>query len=145
MNEILKKENILCNCRPGKKEDIIRSMGELLYDSGYVQKEYIEAMIQKEGVFNTNIGNEVAIPHGIESARGLIKNTGIAIMVFPEGTDWGNEEKVKIVIGIAGKEEEHIGVLEKIATVLSEPEAVEQVVHSDIASIYQLFMEDFEK
>ena len=30
-----------------------------------------------------------------------IKASGIAVMIFPEGTEWGNE-KAKIVVGIAG-------------------------------------------
>lgn len=142
MNEILKKQNILQDCRPMKKEEVISKMGELLYAQGYVEKEYIQGMLDKELVFNTNIGNEVAIPHGVEDARKYIKETGIAIMVFPEGTDWGNDEKVKIVIGIAGKGEEHMEILSRIAELLSEPEDVAKIIASDTQAIYHAFTEE---
>lgn len=142
MSEILKKENILTNCKPEDKETVIRKMGAILLENGYIEEPYIQGMVDKEEVFNTNIGNEVAIPHGIESAREYIKKTGIAVMVFPEGTDWGNGEKVKVVIGIAGVGEEHMDILSKIAEILSEPEDVEKVVNSSTEEIYKLFVED---
>lgn len=142
MSQILKQENILTNCKPEEKETVIRKMGAILLEHGYIEEPYIQGMVDKEDVFNTNIGNEVAIPHGIESAREYIKKTGIAVMVFPEGTDWGNGEKVKVVIGIAGVGEEHMDILSKIAEILSEPEDVEKVVNSSPAEIYQLFVED---
>lgn len=142
MSEVLKKENIIQNCTPENKEDVIRQMGELLYNSGYIEKEYIQGMLEKEHVFNTNIGNEVAIPHGIEDTRKYIKKSGIGVMIFPQGTDWGNDEKVKIIVGIAGLGEEHMEILSKIAVVLSEPEDVQQVIASDIDAIYRLFTEE---
>lgn len=142
MSEVLKKENIIQNCTPANKEDVIRQMGELLYNSGYIEKEYIQGMLEKEHVFNTNIGNEVAIPHGIEDTRKYIKKSGIGVMIFPQGTDWGSDEKVKIIVGIAGLGEEHMEILSKIAVVLSEPEDVQQVIASDIDAIYRLFTEE---
>lgn len=139
MSEILKKENIFQNCTDTDKNEVIRKMGELLYNNGYVEKEYIQGMLDKEKVFNTNIGNEVAIPHGIEEARKNVLNTGIGIMIFPQGIDWGNGEKVKIVIGIAAKGDEHLEILGQIAMLLSEPEDVVKVVNSDTDTIYKLF------
>lgn len=139
MSEILKKENIFQNCTDTDKNEVILKMGELLYNNGYVEKEYIQGMLDKEKVFNTNIGNEVAIPHGIEETRKNVLNTGIGIMIFPQGIDWGNGEKVKIVIGIAAKGDEHLEILGQIAMLLSEPEDVVKVVNSDTVTIYKLF------
>lgn len=141
MSEILKLENIFVNCQPKEKEAVIREIGGVLLDSGYIEEAYIQGMVDKETVFNTNIGNEVAIPHGIEEARSYIKKTGIAVMIFPEGTDWGNGEKVKVIIGIAGAGEEHMDILSRIAEILSEPEDVARVVASSPEEIYQLFVE----
>jgi len=142
MSEILKKENILRDCRPEEKNVIISKMGEILFRDGYITREYIQGMLDKEQVFNTNIGNGVAIPHGIESARDFVLHSGICIMIFPEGTEWGNDEKVNIVIGIAGKEKDHIDILEKIAMTLSEPDEVEKLIQSDVDTIYRKFTED---
>lgn len=60
------------------------------------------------------MGSGLALPHGVESAKKEIKESGIAVMVFPEGTDWGGE-LVNVVIGIAGVGEEHLQILSVIA------------------------------
>lgn len=136
--ELLQKTNILINCKANEKEEVIRAMGQLLCDSGYVEASYIEGMLERENTFSTNIGNGIAIPHGVEAAKSKIKNSGIAVMVFPEGTQW-NEEKVKIVIGIAAKGEEHLDILANIADKLSTEEAVDHLLHSSVDVIYSTF------
>ncbi len=140
--EILKKENIFLNCTPKPKEEIIKEIGALFLKDGYIMEEYIQGMLDKEVVFNTNIGNELAIPHGIEEAKKYVLHSGLCIMMFPEGTDWDSDEKVKIVIGIAGKGDDHVSILGKIAMELSEPEEVQKMVESDIDTIYKMFKED---
>lgn len=136
--ELLQKKNIVLNCRAKAKEEIIREMGSLLCSSGYVEESYIEGMLLRENTFSTNIGNGIAIPHGVEEAKKNIKNSGIGIMVFPEGTQW-NEDVVKIVIGIAGIGDEHLDILANIADKLSTEKAVGDVVGSTVDEIYTLF------
>lgn len=135
--ELLLRENIEINCRPRAKEQVIQDIGRKLCDSGYVDENYIAAMLLREKSFSTNIGNGIALPHGIEAAKENIKKSGIAVMVFPEGTDWGSE-KVKIVIAVAGLGEEHLDILSNIAEKLSDIENVIRVINSDADSIYQI-------
>ncbi len=45
--ELLEKKNIRLDCSPMAKKMIIRAVGQLLCDSGYVDEGYIEAMIKK--------------------------------------------------------------------------------------------------
>lgn len=136
--ELLQKSNIKLNCKSKLKEDVIREVGQLLCDSGYVDAGYIDAMIERENTFSTNIGNGIAIPHGVEKAKKNIKKSGIVVMVFPEGTLW-NDELVKVVIGIAGVGDEHLDVLANIADKLSKPEAVEELIKSSVDTIYKIF------
>ena len=136
--EILRKENIILNCKSQAKEDVIKQLGRILVDCGYVDEPYIQAMLDKEKVFNTAIGNEIAIPHGIEASKESIKKSGIAMMVFPEGTDW-NGETVRIVIAIAGRGDEHLDILAKIALNLSDTDDVDNLVQSDVDTIYNMF------
>jgi mannitol/fructose-specific phosphotransferase system IIA component len=103
-----------------------------------VEVGYIEGMLERENSFSTNIGNQIAIPHGVEAAKSNIKSSGIAVMVFPEGTLW-NDEKVSIVIGIAAKGEEHLDILANIADKLSTEEAVANMLHSSVDEIYSIF------
>lgn len=50
----------------------------------------------------------------------------------PEGIDWDGNE-VKVVVGIAGKDGEHLDLLSQIAIVFSEEENVERVINAQSA------------
>ena len=136
---VLLKKNIILNNKPVPKNDAIRAIGKLLVDSGYVTEKYVDGMIAKEDIFNTAIGNSLAIPHGIESVIGEIKNSGLAIMTYPEGTDWGDGETVKLVIAVASAGDDHVETLGKIATTCESEEAVEEIIHKSVDEIYELF------
>lgn len=140
MGEILKKENIILNCKPDTKENVIRRVGQILYDHGYVNEDYIDSMVEKEKIFNTAIGNQVAIPHGTEAAKNEILHSGLVVLVFPEGTDWGDGKIVKLVIGIAGVGDEHMDILMKIAENVSDQESLEALIQSDVETIYNTFV-----
>ena len=135
--ELLQKKNILINCKTKEKEAVIREMGQLLCDSGYVEPGYIDGMLERENSFSTNIGNQIAIPHGVEAAKSKITNSGIAIMLFPEGIQW-NDDIVRIVIGIAAKGDEHLDILANIADKLSTEQAVSDMLHSSVDEIYRM-------
>lgn len=132
---LLDKKNIVLNCKPDTKDNVIRKIGQMLVDSGYVVPAYIDGMLEREKTFATYMGNSIALPHGIESAKREIIDSGIAIMIFPQGTDWDGEI-AKIVIGIAGKGEEHVDILGNIACKLGEEEAVEALMSMNKDEIY---------
>ena len=136
---VLLKKNIVLNNKPCSKNEAIRAIGKLLVDSGYVTEKYVDGMIAKEDVFNTAIGNSLAIPHGVESVIGEIKNSGLAIMTYPEGIDWGDGETVKLVIAVASAGDDHVETLGKIATTCESEEAVERIIHLSVDEIYDLF------
>lgn len=136
--ELLELGNIRLNCRPGEKESVIREVGQLLYQCGCVEESYIEAMLQRELTFSTNIGNGIALPHGVEAAKKSVKRSGIAVMVFPEGTDWGGE-MVKLVIGIAGAGDKHLEILSIIADCLADPADVERITRCSAEEILTMF------
>lgn len=135
----LLKKNIFMNHAPATKEEIIREIGQIFLEGGYTTDKYTQAMLDKEETFNTAIGNSVAIPHGIESMRGEIKNTGLVIMTFPDGIDWGEGETVKLVIGIAAVGDEHMDVLQKIAQACEDEEAVEAILAKSTDEVYDMF------
>lgn len=136
---ILLKKNILLNLPKESKEAVIKRMGKVLKESGYVTERYTEAMFEKEKVFNTAIGNNIAIPHGIESMTGEILNSGIAIFSYPNGVDWGEGKTVKLVIGVASVGDDHMQALAKIADACDTEEAVEKILTLGVDEVYDLF------
>ncbi len=80
-------------------------------------------MHDREKSVSTYMGNFLAIPHGTNEAKGLIKSSAISVVRYPDGIDW-NGNPVKFVIGIAGANDEHLELLSKIAEVFLDTEAV---------------------
>lgn len=140
-NEVLKKDNIKLNQPSVNKYEAIRMAGRLLAESGYVDESYIEAMIEREDDLTTYIGCGVAIPHGVGRAKDFIKKSGIVVLQFPEGIDFG-EEKAYLVIGIAGVGDEHMDILSNIATVIGDEdeESLNKLkTTKDVNYIYETF------
>lgn len=127
--DILTKENIHLNQTLNSKEEAVRYTGRILADNGYVQDAYIEKMLEREDVTSTFMGNYVAIPHGTEDAKEFVLETGISVATVPEGVDFDGNT-VKVLIGIAGKGDEHLDVLSKIAIVCSEEENIQKIVNA---------------
>nr|WP_027409041.1 PTS sugar transporter subunit IIA [Anoxybacillus tepidamans] len=125
---ILKKENIVLQAKVTDKTEAIRLAGTILLEQGYVEELYIEKMFEREALTSTYMGNFVAIPHGTEDARQLVKQAGLSIVQVPNGVDFGDGNMVKLLIGIAGKDNEHLEILSKIAIVCSEEENIEKMI-----------------
>ncbi|MBO0474022.1 PTS sugar transporter subunit IIA [Enterococcus ureasiticus] len=138
----LKKEDIVLNQSFSNKKNAIEAAGKLLSDQGYVEKEYIKKMIERDQLTTTYIGNMVAIPHGTDDSKQLINQSGIVILQVPEGVDFDGNE-VKLIIGIAGLGDAHLELLSQIALVCSEILSVEQLIAAESeAKIIELFKEE---
>ncbi|MCA0993533.1 PTS mannitol transporter subunit IIA [Bacillus hwajinpoensis] len=129
--EILSTENVLLNETAATKEEAIRMAGQILVDNGYVDESYLEQMQEREKITTTYMGNSVAIPHGTEDAKKAVKHSGLSIIQLREGVDFGDGNIAKIIIGIAGKDNEHLEILSQIAIVCSEEENVEELIQAD--------------
>lgn len=140
--QVLAKENVVLNAKISSKEEAIKKAGQLLVDGGYVDNSYVEKMFEREEISSTYMGNLIAIPHGTEDAKESVHASGISILQIPEAIDFGNGNEVKVVFGIAGKNNEHLDILSQIAIVCSEIENVEKIVNaSSEEELLSLFSE----
>ena len=134
---LLERKNIVLGCAPVTPEEAIRACGRLMVDSGYVDESYIQGMLDREASFSVAIGSHVAIPHGTNDVKPLIKKTGVVVMTYPDGIDW-NGDKVKLVVGIAAKGEEHLEVLGRIVAIASTDGDTDALVAgADAENLYQ--------
>jgi PTS system mannitol-specific IIA component len=140
--KVLSQENIVLNTDFHTKEEAIRSTGQILVNKGYVGPSYIEKMLEREEMTSTYMGNYVAIPHGTEDAKKSVITSGLSIIQVPNGVDFGDGNIVKVLIGIAGKDGEHLEILSQIAIVCSEEENIQKIVEAKSAEeIINLFAE----
>lgn len=124
MNEIFSLKNIILNASADDKFAAIELTGEILKHNGYITERYIERMKLREEIVSTYLGNGIAIPHGTDGSDCEIIRTGLSLVQFPNGVDFGDGNTAYITIGIAGKEGEHMDLLNKIALICIEEENV---------------------
>ncbi|CEI81125.1 mannitol-specific phosphotransferase enzyme IIA component [Oceanobacillus oncorhynchi subsp. incaldanensis] len=128
--EILSAENIELGVQLASKEEAVRYVGGILLNNGYVKESYIDKMLEREAIATTFMGNALAIPHGTEDAKKEVLATGLSVVTVPDGVDFGDGNIVKLLIGIAGKGDEHLEILSQIAIICSEEENVEKLTQA---------------
>lgn len=135
--EVIVADGIKLNQTPVSKEEAIQAAGELLAKLGYVEPSYADAMQEREKLVTTYMGMGVAIPHGTTQAKGTVKKTGIVLLQYPDGVDFG-EEKAQLVFGIAGIGDEHLDLLSKICEMLEDEEVLETLkTTSDVSWVLE--------
>ncbi|MDQ0735717.1 PTS mannitol transporter subunit IICBA [Arthrobacter agilis] len=122
-NDVLAEQSVVLDGRATTQEDAINEAGRLLVDRGAVDSSYVAAMHEREKSVPTYMGNFLAIPHGTNAAKDLIKRSAVSIVRYPEGIDW-NGKQVKFVVGVAGVNNEHLSILSAIARVFSDKDQV---------------------
>lgn len=136
-SDLLERRNIVLNCEPVTPEEAIRRCGERMVESGYVDEAYIQGMLDREASFSVAIGSHVAIPHGTNDVKPLIKRSGMVVMTYPQGIDW-NGDKVKLVVGIASKGDEHLEILGRIVGIAgSEADTDALVAGADAEDLFK--------
>ena len=123
---VLRIRNILTGLPSESKEDAILRAGHMLEVSGYVESGYAESMLEREKVASTYMGMGLAIPHGTSETKALVRESGIVVLQYPDGVDFG-EEKARLVIGIAGAGDAHLDILAKISSALDDEEVLERL------------------
>lgn len=122
----LTEKNIFLNQNAKNKEEAISIVGQHLVNQGYVKNNYVEAMLEREKISSTWIGESIALPHGTIQAKDNILKTGIIFCQFPKGVRFGEnvDDIAHLVIGIAAKNNEHIMVVSSITNALDNKDVI---------------------
>ncbi|UXY11106.1 PTS mannitol transporter subunit IICBA [Kosakonia sp. ML.JS2a] len=125
-------ENIFLGRKASNKEEAIRFAGEQLVKGGYVQPEYVDAMLEREKLTPTYLGESIAVPHGTVEAKDRVLKTGVVFCQYPEGVRFGEDEEdiARLVIGIAARNNEHIQVITSLTNALDDETVIERLAHT---------------
>ena len=133
--------NVFLNQHATHKEQAIRFAGEQLVKGGYVEPEYVEAMLEREKLTSTYLGESIAVPHGTIEAKDRVLKTGVVFCQYPEGVRFGDEEDevARLVIGIAARNNEHIQVITSLTNALDDDAVIERLAHTqDVQEVLDL-------
>ena len=123
----LSAKNIRLNGSAANKEEAIKQVAAGLVANNHVAEGYADGMFAREQQTSTFLGNGIAIPHGTLGTRHLVQETGVQIIQFPQGVQWGDGNTAYVVIGIAAKSDEHLTLLRQLTTVLSDEDAAAEL------------------
>ena len=118
----LKIDDIQLGAQAADKVSAIRLVAARLNAAGLVTEAYVDGMLHREEQTATYLGSGIAIPHGTTDTRDLVLQTGVQVLHFPDGVEWADGQKAYVVIGIAAKSDEHLGILRQLTRVLSDDE-----------------------
>ncbi len=138
MSDIVTRDLIIASGAATTRDEAIREAGELLVKAGAVTAAYVDAMAERERSISTYMGNYLAIPHGTNEAKVAITHSAVSLVRYANPIDWDGHE-VRVVVGIAGVDDEHLGILSKIAIIFSdEDEAKKMTKETTVDELYQL-------
>lgn len=122
ISELLQKESIAIGKKPRGKAAAIDQLVELLAKGGNLKDKgkFKQAILEREKLSTTGIGEGIAIPHGKSNA---VKRAALAAMVVPEGVDFesADGQAAHLLFMIAVPEngaDLHLEVLERLAAML---------------------------
>ncbi|MBJ7223365.1 MULTISPECIES: PTS mannitol transporter subunit IICBA [unclassified Brenneria] len=134
-------ENIFLDQHATDKEQAIRFAGEQLVKGGFVKPEYVDAMLEREKLTSTYLGESIAVPHGTIEAKDQVLKTGVVFCQYPDGVRFGenDDDVARLVIGIAARNNEHIQVITSLTNALDDATVIERLTHTrDVQEVLDL-------
>ena len=129
LSRILKENLIDLDLQEKKKSRIMLKLVDLVAKSGKLKnkKAFLRAILEREKLGSTGIGNGVAIPHGKSKAT---KDFVLAFAKSKEGVDFGalDGEKVYLFFVLASPQESvggHLKILARISNLIKDKFLVE--------------------
>ncbi len=129
-SSVLTIESIVLHGSAQTPTDAIAESARLLERAGAVTLGYEEAMLQREALVSTYMGNFLAIPHGTNEAKDSILKSAMTVVRYDNPIDWAGNP-VRVVAAIAGKDSGHMAVLSSLALIFSDDAAVEQMLAAE--------------
>ncbi|EJO5346801.1 PTS sugar transporter subunit IIA [Clostridium botulinum] len=134
ITDLLKKSGIELNPNISTKEEAINKLVELMNSTGNLndKEEYKKAVLNREELSTTGIGEGIAIPHAKTKA---VKNAGLSAMVIRDGIDYDSldGQPAKLFFMIAAPEGEnnvHLDVLARLSTMLMNEEFKNSLINA---------------
>ncbi len=93
IQEILSEKNIQLNSDANTKEQVLKVMADMLFQSGKVENAdiFLHDVWEREKMGFTGAGNKIAIPHGISAQ---VKKVAISIVRTKRDIFWESEREI---------------------------------------------------
>ncbi|HFE9850346.1 TPA: transcription antiterminator [Enterococcus faecalis] len=86
------------------KEQLLERMTLQLFQKDFVPENFLDSIMKREAINQTNINEWLAIPHPMSL---LANQSAVSVAILPHGVDWGNGSLVKFVFLFAITKEDY--------------------------------------
>lgn len=124
--ELLDKNSIVMSLKSGTKDDVLEEMVDLLHSTGRIKSRdaVLKAIVDRERIMTTGIGNGVAVPHCKTSA---VDRLVAALGISREGIDFQSpdDQPARLIFILVAEENNpgpHVRALARLAKLLSSRE-----------------------
>lgn len=132
LTQFLKEKCVGLEIRADSKKRVIAELVELIAKSGKLKdkKVFLSAVLKREKLGSTGIGNGIAMPHAKSAA---VRDFTLAFARAPEGIDFGalDGEKTFVFFLLASPEKEvglHLKMLAKISHLVKDKFIIENLI-----------------
>lgn len=131
--DIITLNSIQTNVEAKDWKDAVIKTGELLLEQGFVEKNYIDAMINKVEELGPYIviAPHIAMPHA--RPEDGVNKTSIAIVTLKEPLNFGHEKNdpVRLILALAAKDnEDHLETLANLMEILGDETKLANIMDS---------------
>ncbi|MEJ1088377.1 PTS mannitol transporter subunit IICBA [Microbacterium sp. Mu-80] len=120
---VLTLDRIRIHAGSATRDEALKEAADALVAAGAVTPDYLRAMHDREASVSTFMGNGLAIPHGTNDAKDAVLGSALSVVRYDGGVDWDGDTAT-FVIGIAGKDGDHLQILSQIAELFSDEDDV---------------------
>lgn len=146
--DLLHKNGIDLNFNPSSKAEAIDKLVDLMDSTGNLinKNEYKEAILAREALSTTGIGEGIAIPHGKTKA---VKRASLAAAVSKKGVDYDSLDGAPanlffMIAAPEGKNEIHLEVLARLSTILMDEEFRNSLINAKDKNEFLKLIDDKE-
>lgn len=138
VSDVLRNDRIELHLKSDNKEDALKELTELLYESGALTDKdaFLNDVLSRESVSTTGIGNGIAIPHG-KSANVLETTAAIGRCDKPLEWESMDDKPVSFIVLLAVNENDrtgvHVKLLSQMARKLASEETCKRLVDAKTA------------
>lgn len=139
LRELLPATSIVLEASATDRAEAVRLAGTVLLDAGAVDGAYVDAMLDRENIVSTYVGEGIAVPHATVGSNAEVHRDALALLRFPSEIDWDGE-RVSVVIAVAAHGRGYIGLISQLATTLLDPARSEALRKAaTVEDVYDVF------
>ncbi|MCR2045140.1 sigma 54-interacting transcriptional regulator [Anaerosalibacter massiliensis] len=121
--DIVRPSTTILDMNVENKEDAILKLGHLLYEKGFVEKEFIQSVLDREEMGPVFFTEGVVIPHGDVK---YVKETSIAFGRIQEGIEWGVSRAM--FVGVIAIKSSDVNIVQSLYDFLNRKDTLEKIM-----------------